>query len=107
MKKYEIIGEIHSDNRIEKEYTGNGFIYKNLNAFYNKTDEVCYINELDENEFYQKGVGYTYNDFYELVKNYFNERNINLGIEKYAEIVFSMCDWQSPETILNEFEDII
>ena len=60
-------------------------VYKNPNAFYSKSDEVCYIPENDDTK-------YTYNDFLELAKNE----------EVVAKAIFNIVSWQSPSTALEE-----
>ena len=84
MKHY-IIGEILEDRTIERGQTAQGFVYKNSKAFYDKTDEVCYVPELRDEE-------YTYEDFMDIAKGDFN-------IAKY---IFDRVDWQSPETLLSD-----
>jgi len=74
-------------NELEKEFSGQGFIYKNVEAFNDKKD-VCYIPELND-------IRYTYSDFLDISKG-----NINL-----AKIIFEMVDWQSPEILFNELVD--
>lgn len=84
MNKFYKIGEILENGQIEKGASAQGMIYKNLEAFVNKTG-VCYVPELDDTE-------YTYMDFYNLVN----------GNEELARVLFDMVDWQSPETKLDE-----
>lgn len=99
------IGKIHTDGRIEKEFSGNGFIYKNLNAFEKQTDEVCYIPELDDNEFIGEGIGYTYKDFLKLATEFKNKNNVtDFTPEEIAYNLFETCDWQFPETEINQWE---
>lgn len=84
MKHY-IIGEILENGEIEKGYTEHGSIYKNSKAFYEKSDEVCYIPDLSD-------VEYTYNDFLTIAG----------GKEDVAEMLFDSAKWEHPETTLDE-----
>ncbi len=80
-----IIGEYQGD-KIIREYYGQGMIYKNDEAFENKPEEVCYIPELSDEK-------YTRNDFLELCT----------GDEELARTLFNYCDWQHPETVIDEW----
>jgi hypothetical protein len=71
-----------------KEYSGQGWHYKNFIAFANKSEEVCYIPELFDTH-------YIYADFLKIAKN-----NISL-----AEYLFETVDWQSPETLFSDLEN--
>lgn len=84
MSKFYKIGEILENGEIEKGESSQGMIYKDYEAFKNKSG-VCYVPELDDKQ-------YTYSDFLDLVT----------GNENLAEIIFSLVDWQSPETKLEE-----
>lgn len=69
---------------IRQEYE-QGFVYKDFDAFKNKSDDVCYVPEMFD---YQ----YTYKDIlYEC-----------LGNEKLSEEVFNTIDWQTPFAYIND-----
>lgn len=72
---------------IEKEYYGQGMIYKNWDNFVNHPDEVCYIPELSDNK-------YTRQDLIDLCG----------GNAKMAEIMFDELDWQHPESLLEDWK---
>lgn len=84
MSKNYIIGEILETGEIERGESYNGYIYKSLEAFLNKSG-ICYVPELSDNK-------YTYKDFLDMVN----------GNEEIARILFDSVDWQYPETKLNE-----
>lgn len=71
----------------ERGTTEQGFVYKNMWAYLNHSDEVCYIPELSDDP-------YCYRDFMNIC-----------GYEKVADEVFSTVDWQSPEAYLNELQE--
>ncbi len=99
------------------EYCEQGIIYKDYNAFY-KGKGVCYVPEYDFDnseqnagelfEFVAKEAiseditdnpyitteGYTREDFKRIVE----------GTNIDAEDLFDSVDWQSPETLLNEWD---
>jgi hypothetical protein len=68
-----------------KDFSGQGWYYKDVDAFNNKTGEVCYIPELSDDH-------YSYADFIKISK----ENKIVL------EYLFDTVDWQSPETLFND-----
>ena len=59
---------------------------KDLKAFQNKKG-TCYVPELSDEK-------YTYNDFLNIAK----------GNKKLAKQLFSVVEWQHPETIIDEWE---
>ena len=65
---------------IEREGYGQGYIFKDEDAFLNRPDDVCYIAELSDET-------YTRNDIVSICK----------GNEEIATEVFNNVDWQSPE----------
>lgn len=71
---------------IEKEWYGQGVIYKNWKAYENNPLEVCYIPELSNTK-------YTRKDFVDLCK----------GNEELARDLFLSVDWQSPGSLLEEW----
>lgn len=101
---------------IEREYHGQGYIYKNFEAFNSKSDEICYVPELstDEGETAttENTTTYNYNDFLELANGFLetNEesrawcKENNVKADDIATELFHAVDWQHPETLLNEWE---
>jgi hypothetical protein len=75
-----------------KDFSGQGRYYKDCEAFYNKTDKVCYIPELWDDH-------YTYTDFLRISK----------GNKALLEYLFETVDWQRPEVLFDELicRDII
>lgn len=71
--------------KIEREFYGQGYIYKNEEAFNNKKG-TCYIPELSDTR-------YSYKDFLNITGN-----------EEQARILFEEVDWQHPETLFEEWE---
>jgi len=71
---------------IDRDYYGQGWIFKDEEAFSNYYDKPCYVPELSD-EVYTK------------------QRIIDLcgGREDFARICFEIIDWQSPETLVEEF----
>lgn len=82
---YTVIGEILEDGTIERGSSNQGLVYWNAWAFKSKQG-VCYVPELSDTE-------YTYDDFLRVAK----------GNEKIAEQLFQTVDWQSPETVYDEW----
>lgn len=85
MSKKILIGEILENGEIEKGQSAQGLIYKNSEAFNNKKD-VCYVPELNNTK-------YTYDDFISIAN----------GNEDIAKELFNCVDWQSPETLMEEW----
>lgn len=101
----ETIGSINENGQIEKEYSGQGFIYKNYNNFFNKQNEICYISENDDAENIEEGsVGYSYNDLLSLcidhLKTYKSVHGIK-NAKELVEVLFETLDWSDPSTILD------
>lgn len=87
-QKYDIIGSYNpKTGEIDREATAQGFVYKNPNAFYSKSKEVCYIAELSDDL-------HTYADFLEIAK----------GNAEIAGYLFDRVDWQHPQTLMDEVE---
>lgn len=89
---YKTVGKYIPESRdqpevIEREYYGQGMIYKNWEAYYDTAnpDRVCYIPELSDSL-------YTRQDFL----------NICNGQPEIADQIFEKVDWQCPETLLEE-----
>lgn len=72
---------------IHREPYGQGFIFKDENAFLNHPDLPYYVAELADDV-------YTANDFLEIAK----------GDIVLATIMFYSVDWQSPWTWMDEYE---
>ena len=70
---------------IQREFYGQGYIFKDEAAFLSHPDQVCYVPELSDE-------GYTRQDFLAMCN----------GQEELAEFLFEMVDWQSPETLKSE-----
>lgn len=87
MKHY-VIGEILENGEIVRGATHQGMVYKNSKAFYEKSDEVCYIPEL-------RDYRYNYQDFLDIAH----------GSEEVAQSLFNIVDWQSPENQINDWLD--
>ena len=107
------------DNAIQTE---NGYCYKDDNAFDNDFDKACYIPEagieaLEEMqiegedktdpELIEDWDIYTRNSLRRLILEYMQQYDPNYRLEDVVEseldvIVFQFCDWQCPETFLNE-----
>lgn len=80
-----VIGEILEDGTIEKGSSNQGLVYWNTWAFKSQNG-VCYVPELSDTE-------YTYDDFLRISK----------GNTDIAEMLFKTVDWQSPETLYDEW----
>lgn len=78
------IGNILKDGTIERDATDQGLVYKDYDAFKNKTG-VCYVPELYD-------IKYTYDDIV---------RECN-GDKNAAKVVFDMLDWQKPNSLYLE-----
>ena len=91
VKKYLLIGSYtpeidEAEAIIERGGTEQGWVFKDENAFVNRTDKVCYIPELHD-------TGYTRQNFLDMCG----------GREDFAAELFDFVDWQSPETLLQEW----
>lgn len=93
-------------NDPEEEYrkspTPNGMCYKNMEAF-EKGKGVCYIAEMTDKR-------YDYRDFiriaYELLEQHREDpRAEGYTVERIARSLFTICDWQHPESLAAEFFD--
>lgn len=94
--------------------TWQGTVYKNEKAFDTKSKEIpCYIPEYflsfcdleDKGKIEDSEGVYFYQDFIEMVEEYFKEEKLSKKeIKNRAEIIFEMVDWQSPETLMYELE---
>jgi hypothetical protein len=70
---------------IEREYFGQGYIFKDEEAFYGHPDKPCYVPELSDTAYTRQGL-------------------IELcgGREDFATECFQTVDWQHPETWVDE-----
>jgi hypothetical protein len=112
----DIIGKILPNGKIEKEYKGQGWIYKNPVAFQSKSDEVCYVPEysgnginidevFDESKYTQKDFVRIAQEFInnnEDVKTYCEEEGVTA--EDIAIDIFETVDWQHPESLIGDWE---
>lgn len=71
---------------IEREYHGQGMIFKDEEAYHQYPERVCYIPELSDSK-------YTRNDFLDLCG----------GNESMAKELFDGCDWQHPESLMEDW----
>ena len=72
---------------LQREFFSQGWVFKDWEAFHNHSDEPCYVPELDD-------AVYTRNDFMALCNDQ----------EKIAEELFYEVGWQSPSTLMNDWE---
>ena len=70
---------------IQREFYGQGYIFKDEAAFLSHPDQVCYVPELSD-------TAYTRNDLLALCD----------GQEKLAQCCFDCLNWQSPTTWVDE-----
>ena len=70
---------------IQREFYGQGYIFKDETAFLSHPDQVCYVPELSD-------TAYTRNDLLALCD----------GQEKLAQRCFDCLNWQSPTTWVDE-----
>lgn len=70
-----------------REYFRQGYVFKDFDAYHNRPTEPCYVPELDDTV-------YTAEDFLEECG----------GQKEIADELFESVDWQSPCTLLNEWE---
>ena len=103
----ETIGKILENGNIEKEYHGQGFIYKNFEAFESKSDKICYVAELDEDN-----TGNTYKDFLQLAEEFMQDEAVKeycedegITAEYIALDLFESVDWQEPSTLITDWEN--
>lgn len=72
---------------LQREFFSQGWVFKDWEAFGNRPDAPCYVPELDDTV-------YTRNDFMALCNSQ----------EEIAEELFYEVDWQSPSTLMNDWE---
>lgn len=103
------IGNIDEVGLVEKEFFNQGYIYKNYENFKNKQG-ICYISEYQtdvidcnciEGEDYE-----TYNSMLDKVNNaydYYKIDETKISKNCVLDMVFEMLDWQSFDTLLDEY----
>ena len=111
------IGKILDDGTVEKEYYGQGFIYKNEENF-EKSERfghainvgICYISEYGTDNVKENDDFETYDSMKKQVEEAYKEYTINpliYPIEKMVKVVFEMLDWQGFSTLLYETIDCL
>lgn len=77
---------------VEKEYFGQGYIFKDEEAYYHHKDEPCYVPEhAGENGYVESA--YTGQDFLDMCG----------GDQDRADDLFHSVDWQFPETLMEDY----
>ena len=71
---------------IEREYYGQGMIFKDEEAYKEHPEQVCYVPELSDSI-------YTRQDFLNLCD----------GNVEMADELFDNCDWQHPESLIEDW----
>lgn len=74
--------------KLKREFWGQGWIFKNWNAFEKHRDSPCYVPELSDTV-------YTGNDFMVLCDRQ----------EEIAARLFCEVDWQSPAALMHEWDN--
>lgn len=74
--------------KITREYFEQGDIFKDYEAYESDLEKPCYIPELFDSV-------YTHRDFLNICNNQ----------EEIARELFDSVNWQSPETLFNEWDD--
>lgn len=75
-----------SEEVIRRAWFRQGMVYKNWEAYQNEPETVCYIPELSDSK-------YTAKDFLEICD----------GQKDLADELFDGCDWQHPETLMEDW----
>ena len=97
------IGKVLEDGIVEKEYFGQGYIYKNYENYY-KREGICYIAECEEGRCDKLGVAYK--DIQEEVYDYLKECGVQVEkvpekmIEGMINDVFETVDWQLTSSLI-------
>lgn len=73
--------------KLVREYYGQGMIFKDWEAYQNRPEAPCYVPELSDTVYCQ-------NDFLRICN----------GQEDLAEQLFEGCDWQHPETLIEDWK---
>ena len=71
---------------LQREFFGQGWIFKDWEAFKNRPDAPCYVPELSD-------AVYTAEDFLRICK----------GQEEFADQLFDGVDWQHPNSLMEEW----
>lgn len=98
------IGKVLEDGTIEKEFHGQGYIYKNYENFYTR-EGVCYVPEYGGNKIDNAGVTYDdiRNEVIDLHSCKINIENVsNKEIDTMIVDVFNTVDWQHTSTLISE-----
>lgn len=90
MLKYLKVGQYtpatdESETIIGREFHGQGYIFKDEEAYESSLDKICYIPELSD-------TAYIHRSFLDMMD----------GQESLARALFDHVDWQHPETLLAE-----
>lgn len=97
------IGKITKEGKIEKEYHGQGYIYKNFENFY-KREGICYVSEYDGDSIETGGISYS--GIWEDVCDYLVLCGVDLTkvqdriIEGMVEDIFQTVDWQFTSSLI-------
>ena len=87
---------------VKFEYLGQGYVFKDYDAYENDWDKVCYIPEIAaEGEYVEEENMYTHNDLLELCKDCEATRD-NYSDE--CDYMFGELEWCCPETFLDEID---
>lgn len=104
--------------------TDCGFVFKDNKTFENDFDAICYVpeagmEELDEykseerdftdKELVERNIGYSRNSLRQLILEHMQQYDPKFSLENVVErkidvIVFQHCNWECPETFLDESE---
>ncbi len=87
IRVYDSMDAMNPVTEIRREWFGQGYVFKDWDAFEYDMDEPCYVPELND-------CIYTKRDFLELAE----------GNEYIARTLFKLVDWQDPNT---EFTELI
>lgn len=71
---------------IEREYFRQGMVFKDFEAYYNRTNDPCYVPELSD-------AVYTADSFLDMCN----------GQKEMADELFEACDWQHPESLKEDW----
>jgi hypothetical protein len=76
---------------VKKDWYQQGWVFKDEEAYLQHPDEPCYVPEMTE---YSDKEVYTANDILAICN----------GQRKFANALFDSLDWQSPESLKDEWE---
>lgn len=77
--------------KVEREWYGQGMVFKDEEAYWNRPDELCYMPELVDGP-NDPSQGYTHNDILAMCN----------GQEEFAWDCFVILDWQHPGSLIEE-----